>query len=221
MSDPHWFKESLLCLLSNATKYSSGAPVTVAVDLVMFCRLPKPRGGMALAPATLAHFQSQGRFSVMTNVAVDGVPAIALARYNSQGTVTGLPSFKPSAAADGVPASAPASNKGFFDGHGRRGSYGRGHGHVLGPTDRQSDSTRPAAPTPHPHPHPLPHPHPPAPGRHPAPAPRALFLMVTVEDEGIGIELDKRTELFQPFKQAQRLTGGTGLGLYSLSKVRT
>jgi len=46
-------------------------------------------------------------------------------------------------------------------------------------------------------------------------------MMVTVEDEGIGIELDKRTELFQPFKQAQRLTGGTGLGLYSLSKVRT
>jgi signal transduction histidine kinase len=213
VSDPHWFKESLLCLLSNATKYSSGAPVTVAVDLVMFCRLPKPRGGMALAPATLSHFHSQGRFSVTPNVAADGVPAIALARFNSQGTVAGLPSFTPSAAVDGVPASAPASNKGFLDGPGRRGSYGRGHGHVLGPTDRQSDSTRPAAPTPHPHPPPL--------ARHPAPAPRALFLMVTVEDEGIGIELDKRTELFQPFKQAQRLTGGTGLGLYSLSKVRT
>jgi CheY-like chemotaxis protein len=39
-----------------------------------------------------------------------------------------------------------------------------------------------------------------------------------VEDLGIGISPDIRATLFNPFKQAQRLTGGTGLGLFSLAK---
>ena len=45
-----------------------------------------------------------------------------------------------------------------------------------------------------------------------------IFVRIEVEDSGIGIGHDERTELFQPFKQAQRRVGGTGLGLYSLSK---
>ena len=44
------------------------------------------------------------------------------------------------------------------------------------------------------------------------------MILVTVEDTGIGIREDARHNLFQPFKQAQRMAGGTGLGLYSLSK---
>ena len=44
------------------------------------------------------------------------------------------------------------------------------------------------------------------------------MILVTVEDTGIGISEDARKNLFQPFKQAQRMVGGTGLGLYSLSK---
>jgi CheY-like chemotaxis protein len=43
-------------------------------------------------------------------------------------------------------------------------------------------------------------------------------LCITVEDEGIGIEDDKMSLLFQPFQQTMRHAGGTGLGLYSLSK---
>ena len=42
------------------------------------------------------------------------------------------------------------------------------------------------------------------------------LLLFEVEDNGIGISEDMMQELFKPFKQAQRLTGGTGLGLYSL-----
>ena len=45
-----------------------------------------------------------------------------------------------------------------------------------------------------------------------------LFLLVKVEDNGIGIPQETMDELFSPFKQAQRLAGGTGLGLYSLAK---
>eukprot|EP00596_Hydrurales_sp_CCMP1899_P000104 CAMPEP_0119052826 /NCGR_PEP_ID=MMETSP1177-20130426/73990_1 /TAXON_ID=2985 /ORGANISM="Ochromonas sp, Strain CCMP1899" /LENGTH=518 /DNA_ID=CAMNT_0007032513 /DNA_START=1257 /DNA_END=2813 /DNA_ORIENTATION=- len=44
------------------------------------------------------------------------------------------------------------------------------------------------------------------------------MVHVSVEDTGIGISEEKRNELFQPFKQAQRHAGGTGLGLFSLSK---
>ena len=46
----------------------------------------------------------------------------------------------------------------------------------------------------------------------------SFVVLVTVEDTGIGISDEAKTALFQPFKQAQRRAGGTGLGLYSLAK---
>ena len=48
--------------------------------------------------------------------------------------------------------------------------------------------------------------------------PSPLQMCISVEDEGIGIDDDKRSSLFQPFQQTMRLAGGTGLGLYSLAK---
>jgi CheY-like chemotaxis protein len=47
---------------------------------------------------------------------------------------------------------------------------------------------------------------------------KSHYLKITVEDTGIGLSEAERAALFQPFKQAQRYTGGTGLGLFSLSK---
>jgi CheY-like chemotaxis protein len=44
------------------------------------------------------------------------------------------------------------------------------------------------------------------------------MLCISVDDEGIGISDDKKSSLFKPFQQTMRLAGGTGLGLYSLSK---
>ena len=44
------------------------------------------------------------------------------------------------------------------------------------------------------------------------------MVLFSVEDMGVGISKTMRRNLFQPFKQAQRMAGGTGLGLYSLSK---
>eukprot|EP01033_Poteriospumella_lacustris_P024608 gene24609-gene21063 len=43
-------------------------------------------------------------------------------------------------------------------------------------------------------------------------------LVFEVEDSGIGLSEEAMKNLFNPFKQAQRLAGGTGLGLYSLAK---
>ena len=45
-----------------------------------------------------------------------------------------------------------------------------------------------------------------------------MFLRIEVEDTGIGLSDEAMLSLFSPFKQAQRLAGGTGLGLYSLAK---
>ena len=45
-----------------------------------------------------------------------------------------------------------------------------------------------------------------------------LFLKIEVQDTGIGLSEEAMRSLFTPFKQAQRLAGGTGLGLYSLAK---
>ena len=44
------------------------------------------------------------------------------------------------------------------------------------------------------------------------------LLRFEVEDTGIGITPQVRSSLFKPFSQAQRCAGGTGLGLYSMSK---
>ena len=49
-------------------------------------------------------------------------------------------------------------------------------------------------------------------------AKKVKMIQISVEDTGIGISEESRKNLFQPFKQAQRMAGGTGLGLYSLSK---
>lgn len=38
------------------------------------------------------------------------------------------------------------------------------------------------------------------------------MVLVKVKDTGIGISVNARKDLFQPFKQAQRHAGGTGLG---------
>ena len=44
------------------------------------------------------------------------------------------------------------------------------------------------------------------------------YLRFEVQDNGIGISKELMQNLFSPFKQAQRLAGGTGLGLFSLAK---
>ncbi len=44
------------------------------------------------------------------------------------------------------------------------------------------------------------------------------YLLFEIEDTGIGLSEEAMKHLFNPFKQAQRLAGGTGLGLYSLAK---
>mmetsp|Transcript_3412 Transcript_3412/g.5109 ORF Transcript_3412/g.5109 Transcript_3412/m.5109 type:complete len:838 (-) Transcript_3412:785-3298(-) len=47
---------------------------------------------------------------------------------------------------------------------------------------------------------------------------KQTMFQVEVEDTGIGISAEMQTRLFTSFQQAQRMAGGTGLGLYSMKK---
>eukprot|EP00981_Chlorochromonas_danica_P004246 scaffold858_cov171-Ochromonas_danica.AAC.2 len=47
---------------------------------------------------------------------------------------------------------------------------------------------------------------------------RQAVLRIEVEDQGIGLREEEMLTLFSPFRQTQRLAGGTGLGLFSLAK---
>jgi CheY-like chemotaxis protein len=44
------------------------------------------------------------------------------------------------------------------------------------------------------------------------------YLCITVEDNSVGISEEEKLQLFEPFQQTLRLTGGAGLGLHILSK---
>ena len=46
----------------------------------------------------------------------------------------------------------------------------------------------------------------------------SMRIHIEVEDNGIGIPKEIQSNLFQPFQKTMRLAGGTGLGLFSLSK---
>lgn len=107
ITDKHWFKENILCLLSNAVKYSNGGIVTVTVSQV-YARMPQSQSEIKLDNESSAS------------------PAISALGYRD---------------------SSP--------------NY---------------DS----------------------------------MIVFSIEDGGIGISEKERAELFQPFKQAQRLAGGTG-----------
>lgn len=47
---------------------------------------------------------------------------------------------------------------------------------------------------------------------------KVTMLQVSVEDNGIGVPAEERDKLFKPFSVLQKMTGGTGIGLFSLSK---
>ena len=140
ISDKHWLSENIICLLSNALKYSDNAVVDLRIKLTGI-----PVGDRPAPPNT-----------VIAGSDDDDLPRKHVWAQCRSSTSTYISSMPLGGAAVGV-----SSGKDIFE---RR------------------------------------------------------MLLFTVEDTGIGITEGGRKNLFQPFQQAQRMAGGTGLGLYSLSK---
>jgi CheY-like chemotaxis protein len=130
ITDKHWFAENILCLLSNAVKYSNGGTVTVTIKHLL-----------SVSPSeSQSHSVSDSRDDC-----------------------------------------DPASSADITD-------TDTGSLHV-----RSSDDIDRVGLIDH------------------------STIRISIEDSGIGISEEACKDLFQPFKQVQRLAGGTGLGLYSLS----
>ena len=142
ITDKQWLQENLLCLLSNAVKYSSKGEVTVTVK-----------------------------------------PIDHIFKYSSNDSTSRCGSTRP------TPITKSESSRSLKSSLSAK---------MLSFTSSHASSTYSSSSI----------------SNQPLPS----WLLIEVEDTGIGVPHDAMNFLFQPFKQTQRLAGGTGLGLYSLAK---
>ena len=186
ISDKHWFSENLLCLLSNAVKYSDkDSSVEVKIQLISENSLfvseePEyPVVNSKSSKSVLSSFTDLDKTCVIfaelkedssSNPSISKKLSLCKSQSSVSMTVSGITDSEfSSTAVSSIKSSDAIANlmsKGLYS---------------------PSSGAR-------------------------------QMIRVSVEDRGIGIPEDDRKNLFQPFKQAQRMTGGTGLGLYSLYK---
>eukprot|EP00981_Chlorochromonas_danica_P013785 scaffold6852_cov215-Ochromonas_danica.AAC.22 len=142
ITDKQWLQENVLCLLSNAIKYSHDGGVTIRVKRV-------------------AHQVSKRDLSLDTVIIQQSSDKHS--RHE-------------------------ASNRTQLERLSTRRMEALGHIYAPGRTSGNNDTVK------------------------------IEQLRIEVEDRGIGLSDEVMETLFSPFKQAQRLAGGTGLGLFSLGK---
>eukprot|EP00981_Chlorochromonas_danica_P003544 scaffold659_cov192-Ochromonas_danica.AAC.57 len=173
ISDKQWLQENVLCLLSNAVKYSKGGEVTVSVSLEKECSANGPME----APTALL---SQGE-ALSDRKGLRGMTVVGGNKISPDPTAAIPPNTL---------SSAPARPNRLGLGVGIGSLSAASAGAValsLAPSQVCASNVK-------------------------------LFLRVEIEDMGIGMSEESMAELFSPFKQNQRLAGGTGLGLFSLAK---
>eukprot|EP01040_Poterioochromonas_malhamensis_P006288 gene6288-biopygen1120 len=179
ITDKQWLQENVLCLLSNAVKYSAGGEVVIKVS--------KTSNNQEL-------FESKVPYSIEDEVLAceTSKPMGKLMKYQSYGNLM----------------SRPRAQDFLFPSHGLKVFPSSTTDQCEVEDDFQSKPLR---------------------------RPNTLTdlglstsahssyrsseeLMFEVVDTGIGMSEEAMKTLFNPFKQTQRLAGGTGLGLYSLAK---
>jgi CheY-like chemotaxis protein/signal transduction histidine kinase len=188
VTDKQWLQENLLCLLSNAVKYSSGGDITVRVILEGGKQSPKKR---AILDRLMSFSPSSKEVDSLT--ICNSAPGTTEKKESTaESPISGdRRKLNRSVSDKDIPTIVPtmsvlfnqrmlaiASTKGGEGGGGGGPMIGGGGGLLSSPE----------------------------------------YLLFEVEDTGIGMTKEIMDSLFSPFKQAQRLAGGTGLGLYSLSK---
>lgn len=196
ITDKQWLQENLLCLLSNAVKYTSEGEVKITVSLIKpenskdSIRPPEALEPMKLKLTKritnrLLAFSNKVAPSIMSISSGQSSKSQSLVSYvshvSSASFVSNIShitsgSSYPSVAIDDF--SIMRTNKKNFTFQGKTEPSTVNFG--------SADSIS--------------------------------YLKFEVEDTGIGMTEEAMKNLFVPFKQHQRLTGGTGLGLYSLAK---
>ncbi len=190
ITDKQWLQENILCLLSNAVKYSTG--------------------GEALIKVTLHKVkESQTRFFSDPKIPCfnEDDPASLNIAFNS-GDESSFITFPPRSRIKFPKLSFPFpwfTNR--IQKHAKvlpspiHTSHGVSYDHSPAKTTRTPKGTEHTATI----------------SSHSS-ARIDMELVFEVTDNGIGISEDAMKSLFNPFKQTQRLAGGTGLGLFSLAK---
>jgi signal transduction histidine kinase/CheY-like chemotaxis protein len=156
ITDKGWLQENLLCLLSNAVKYSSGGEIEIKVELIKnidkFNKVCSEVMQEIIVKSPTNEESSSAALSPWRK-------SISLWRHSRRSNSSQTTSQNPPV----LPPVAVARSRSTFE-------------------------------------------------------MEEEFLLFEIHDQGIGISDDAMATLFNPFKQAQRLAGGTGLGLYSLAK---
>ena len=233
VTDKQWLQENVLCLLSNAVKYSSEGSVVVGLKLVRKSEQDDNKNGLEgkkgeskienAAQSEVERLISEAPWS-WGKIVVEGGGIVDDGHHPGPSSST-LATSPPG-------SSSPTANRSSY--HNR--TVTRGMIALQGEEDIESSEmteSRGLLSTPL---SAVSSPRPPFPG--PAVIIPLLsspdgdgvdisgdttevddrFLIIEVSDTGIGVPDHMKKTLFRPFNQTQKMAGGTGLGLYSLAK---
>lgn len=233
ITDKHWLKENILCLLSNAIKYSNGGKVSVTVTHIAAPlqeppSLLKPDSDAMRSRSCLDYSDdscstsSHNMINTSTEqAAVDNLTSVSKSGFLSPSRLEPLQREYELCAreAANIPEMLPLGLKQQTEARDvlSSSSSTSRDGNVSCTVEINTDGglisplveSRAANDE---------YPHPKGHNSHSSSVSPTAMMMIAIEDEGIGIPESSKDDLFLPFKQVQRLAGGTGLGLYSLSK---
>jgi len=214
ISDRQWLQENLLCLMSNAVKYSSKGTVEICVTLVTLPIIKPVAEVVAIKPSQRKKKNSLNKGTnkvVPDNVTLTSSskdpqsPTNAQLNSSNNGNNSTHSSYSLTGGSENAESFKVRKLSNFVFNHdystmGRSRIFSEKMLADINKEEEEQDAIEEEG------------------EEDDEDAEEGLFLKIEVQDTGIGLSKEAMSTLFTPFKQAQRLAGGTGLGLYSLAK---